>query len=228
MCNGVRMKALWLLVCLALFGCAQPQVVKRDPQFASVRPAAIEPPPVKDGTIYREGHSAALFEDIKARRVGDIIIVKLVESTNATKSASTSTNKASSIDMADPTIFGKSITRNGNPILNTSIGADNTFTGDADSKQSNKLTGTVAVTVTDVLANGNLMVRGEKIITLNQGAEHVRLSGIVRSTDIAPDNSIYSSQIADAQIIYGGEGVIADANSMGWLQRFLQSPWWPF
>jgi len=82
--------------------------------------------------------------------------------------------------------------------------------------------------VTEVLANGNLLVRGEKLIGINQGHEYVRLSGIVRAQDIQPDNSVLSTQVADAQISYGGKGALADSNEHGWLTRFFVSSWWPF
>ena len=84
------------------------------------------------------------------------------------------------------------------------------------------------MTVAEVLPNGYLMVQGEKRMTLNQGSEHVRFSGIVRPADIRSDNTVDSTNVANAQIIYGGRGAMADANNQGWFMRMLNSPWWPF
>jgi flagellar L-ring protein precursor FlgH len=112
--------------------------------------------------------------------------------------------------------------------LQTELVAAREFKGEGDSTQSNSLTGTISVTVSEVLSNGNLVVRGEKLITLNTGSEHIRLSGIVRPDDVTPDNTIRSSQIANARIVYGGNGPVADVNKKGWLQQIVDSPWFPF
>lgn len=216
------------IVLALLAGCSSHSTVMRDPKFSNTYPALAKTAPNTPGAIYQEGFGMALFEDGKAHRVGDIVIVRLSEATNASKSASTSTSKDASMDLASPTIFGREVTYNGTPILSGSLEGSSSFEGEGDSKQSNSLRGTISVTVSEVLPNGNLVVRGEKIISLNQGDEYVRISGIIRPRDIAADNSVSSSQIANAEIIYGGEGVVAGANSMGWMQRFFQSSWWPF
>ena len=97
-----------------------------------------------------------------------------------------------------------------------------------DSSQSNSLSGNITVTVAAVHPNGNMLVRGEKLLTLNQGAEVVRISGLVRPVDVTPQNTVLSTQIADAQITYSGTGAIAQSNQQGWLARFFNSPYWPF
>jgi flagellar L-ring protein FlgH len=90
------------------------------------------------------------------------------------------------------------------------------------------LEGSIAVTVADVLPNGNLIVQGEKWMRINQGEEYIRLRGIVRPVDIGANNSVLSTQIADAQFAYGGTGAVAASSSPGWLSRFFGSPLWPF
>ncbi len=90
------------------------------------------------------------------------------------------------------------------------------------------LVGDIAVTVVARYPNGNLLVRGDKWVTLNQGREFIRLSGVIRPFDIEPDNSIASSKVADARITYSSEGVLAEANRMGLLTRFFNSALWPF
>ncbi|MGD8525667.1 MAG: flagellar basal body L-ring protein FlgH, partial [Thioalkalispiraceae bacterium] len=102
------------------------------------------------------------------------------------------------------------------------------FAGEGSSTQSNSLTGRIGVTVVEVMSNGNMKVRGEKLLHLNQGDEFIRISGIVRQVDVRSDNTIPSTLVANAQISYGGNGALAEANSQGWLSRFFSSSWWPF
>jgi flagellar L-ring protein precursor FlgH len=82
--------------------------------------------------------------------------------------------------------------------------------------------------VAEVLSNGNLLVRGEKRLTINQGDEYIRFSGIVRPSDIGPDNTVLSTSVADARIAYTGKGTLDESNSSGWLARLFNSKWWPF
>lgn len=191
-------------------------------------PAAATPAPAKPGAIYRAGTDLRLFEDLRAFRVGDILTVNLSELTQASKSSSTSISKAGDADYGNPTVFGRPVTMDGIPILSSALSASQTFDGEGDSAQSNSLQGDITVTVVERLLNGNLRIRGEKWVTINQGREFVRVSGIVRPADIAPDNSIASARIADARIAYSGKGVLAAANRMGIVQRFLTSIFNPF
>ncbi len=179
------------------------------------------------GAIYQEELDLRLFEDLRAHRVGDILTVSLEESTSAIKQSSTTAGKSSSADIASPNILGQNVTRNGKEILSAELSGSSQFNGEGNSSQSNSLNGDITVTVIQRLANGNLVIRGEKWVTLNQGDEFIRLSGIIRPYDISPDNSIASSRVADARITYSSKGVLAAANKMGLLQRFLQSPWFP-
>lgn len=227
--NGFSGGLSLICVLLVVSGCSTMQnVAQPDPDYSPVRPVAAAPLPVSDGAIYKTGFGMSLFEDTKAHRVGDIITVILDESTSASKSASTTTKKDSDVTLATPTVFGKPLTVNGQDIFNASVSGERDFTGEGDSAQSNTLNGLISVTVAEVLPNGNLLVRGEKLLTLNQGSEHIRLSGIVRASDVSPDNTIRSEQIANARIVYGGQGVLADVNEKGWLQKVLDGKWWPF
>jgi flagellar L-ring protein precursor FlgH len=154
--------------------------------------------------------------------------VLLVERTDASKESSTSTARGSSIDTGLPTFAGRPITSGGTPIFNNELSSDTTFGGQADSSQSNRLDGSITVTVIERLPNGNLRVQGEKRITINQGEEFIRLDGIVRPVDIGPENTVPSTQVADAAISYSGRGNLAATNRPGWLARFFNSPWFPF
>jgi flagellar L-ring protein FlgH len=203
-------------------------VPEHDAGFAPAFPVAAEAPKPTNGAIYQAGFSRNMFEDSRARGVGDLLTVTLTEKTNAQKKASTSTAKDSTISLGTPSIFGAPVLHNGNDILTAGVANGNEFTGDGSSAQSNSLTGSITVFVANVLPNGNLVVRGEKRLTLNTGDEYVRLSGIVRPEDIAPDNTIDSTKVANAEILYSGNGAIADSNRQGWLGRFFNSPLWPF
>ncbi len=215
-----------LMTVILLSGCATPK--RGDPEFAPAMPVGALAPPQYADAIYQPGTSLLLFEDIKARRVGDMITVVLQEQTDAAKSADTGTAKSTSTEIANPVIFGNSPTHNGDPLFQNSLQSEHEFDGSADSSQSNSLTGSITVTVVQVLTNGNLVVQGEKWININQGEEYIRLRGIVRPSDIDSDNTIASIRVADAQIQYSGSGLLNETNSMGWLARFFNGPWMPF
>jgi flagellar L-ring protein FlgH len=199
-----------------------------EPDYSATWP---EPAPTQaqaNGAIYQAGHDVALFENSVARRVGDTLTIRLNERTNASKSSTTSTAKSTNIDLPGPTIAGRPVTAHGTPILETSIDNKTQFDGEGASTQSNRLEGDLTVTVAQRLPNGNLLVRGQKWISINQGQEYVRIQGIVRPIDIDPDNSISSLKVADAMIAYGGKGALANANSPGLLARFFNLPFLPF
>lgn len=185
-------------------------------------------PPPADGAIFHTGYSSGLFQNPTAHNVGDTVTVLLEESTAAQKSSQTDTAKATKDALAAPTVLGMPVTIHGTPVLSGSINNSNSFSGSGDSKQSDSLVGDITVTVIKRLANGNLLVKGEKYVDINQGREFVRLEGIVRPIDIAADNTIPSSKVADARIAYGQNGALNDANRPGLLSRFFNSPWLPF
>jgi flagellar L-ring protein precursor FlgH len=190
---------------------------------------AQEPVPAPtSGAIYQSGREVALFENPIAHRVGDIVTIVLAEATDAQKSATTTTQKTTTASLPSPTLLGKIPTINGVPFLQNNLNNATKFDGEGASKQSNSLTGFITVTVVKVLPNGNLFVKGEKWIGINQGREYVRLAGVIRPIDLAPDNSIPSSKVGNANISYGGKGAMADVNAQGWLSRFFNSPWAPF
>jgi flagellar L-ring protein precursor FlgH len=190
-------------------------------------PEVVMPQP-QNGAIYQAGNDIALFENATARRVGDIVTIRLVEATNASKSSSTTTKKATNLDLPGPILFGRPVTANGVPILETQLDHSSSFDGAGDSKQSNQLTGDITVAVVKRLPNGNMLVQGQKWIGINQGREFIRIQGVIRPIDIQPDNSIESTKVANASISYGGKGALADSNKQSWLARFFNSPWAPF
>lgn len=198
-------------------------------EYAATLPEESPDARVANGSIFQANRDVALFENPVAGRVGDILTIQLVENTSASKKSSTSTKKASNASLgAGTTVLGRPITIGGNSILNAGINDSSDFTGEGNSAQSNTLAGDITVTVAKRYANGNLLVRGQKWITINQGREFVRVQGIVRSVDVQPDNTVPSTKVANASIAYGGQGALADANSKGWLARFFDSPLTPF
>ena len=201
--------------------------------FKPVMPQVMQPTDVADtaprnpGAIYQAGREIRPFEDRTARRVGDLVVIRLVEQTAATKTANTSLNKGSSVGLENPTLFGGPFGV-GSVTLETSIAGERELKGEGSSDQSNSLTGDISAVVIGAYPNGNLAIRGEKILTLNQGEEVVQISGIIRPEDISAENVIRSNRVADARITYAGNGALADANTTGWLNRFFLSPLWPF
>ncbi len=219
-----------------MLGCNTPP--KRDPDYAAVRPIAPPPAPEGTGSIYQTGYASFWFENIRARRVGDMLTVKLVEQMDAEKKAATAVDKKNTTSITNPTILGSTpqfdtpkvlpLASNSNNTLETSLSSSHAFDGEGDSSQSNKLTGDITVTVTEVLSNGNLLVRGEKRIGINQGNEYIKVSGIVRPADIDDTNTVESTRLADPTIVYVGDGAVADASVMGWLSKFFISALMPF
>lgn len=200
---------------------------QRDPAFAPVAPADLRPPAQSSGSIYQAGYDMRLFEDNKAMRVGDILTIKFNEHTQAKNKNNLTANKQNNVSVKVPTLFGMAATVLTGNDIETEMESKKDFTGKGSSDQSNSLSGNISVTVVEQLPNGNLRVRGEKRVALNQGDEYVRLSGIVRPVDIDPTNTISSDKVADATIMYTGSGAMADAGKMGWLSRILYSPWFP-
>ena len=221
-----------ILVALILGGCAATPQVRQEPEKQVFTPPP--PPPKPDnGSIYQAGYSTALFEDVRARYVGDILTIILNEETRASKSASTSTSKDNAVDVENPTLFGlpltlNSLTKGKLDNLEQRLSAQKSFEGEGQSDQSNQLRGTIQAMVVEVLPNRILRVEGEKVIAINQGDETVRISGLVRLQDISTDNTVPSTQVANAVITYGGSGIVADSNDMGWLGKFFNSKWFPF
>ncbi len=213
-------------VVLVLPACGLTRMLEPAPAQPVIVPHVFSAP--TSGTIYNAGTDVRLFEDRKANRVGDILTVVLAEQTNATKNSQTTTGKATEATLGNPTVFGTPLTHKGVPLFEGALSGSSSFDGKGASSQSNSLAGDITVTVVDRLPNGNLVISGEKWVTLNQGQEFIRLSGIIRPDDIQPDNSLLSTRIANAQITYSSKGVLAAANKMGLIGRFFNSVFHPY
>jgi len=205
-----------------------------DPRFAPILPSIPVPIGASTGSIFQDGFGVQLWEDKRARRVGDILTIILSENTTSSKSSATNAAKDNVTDISAPTILGRTphigtqglLPATGSQNMDTALNASRAFTGAAGTDQSNSLSGRITVTIAAVYPNGILLVRGEKWLTLTAGEEYIRVSGMVRPEDIEEDNTVTSSKLADARITYSGTGELADTNKMGWLSRFFMSPSW--
>jgi len=217
---------LYLALAVLIVSCQtlpSQKIQQNDPNFAPVPAQALTPPPSEQGSIYSSAYSVQLFSDKNARRVGDIITIMLEEKTTSKKSSNATSKKSSSTEFAAPTIAGAPI-----PSLSASLANNRNFSGSGGAGQSNQMSGVITVTIAEVLPNGVLVVRGEKWITLNNGDEYIRLSGMLRPEDIDVENSVSSQKLADARITYSGTGDLANSNRQGWFSKFLNSQYWPF
>ena len=213
--------AVLLGLVLSACGTAPPVPTVQKPEM----PKIDWPKPQLNGSIYQTGRSMSLYQNRSARQVGDIITVILNEKTQASKKANTTVDKSTDYSATPTNILGRT---NIGDNLTFDAEEDKQFEGAGASDQSNNLTGNITCLVTDVLPNGNLLISGQKKLTLNRGDEYITIAGLVRPDDVGDDNSISSQRIANAQISYTGTGELADANEMGWFSKFFFSPIWPF
>lgn len=177
-----------------------------------------------------QASSSGLAEDLKARRRGDIITVIISETASASKQASTGTERNSSVSAGIPKLLGLEKT----PIKTwadlsqlLSVSNDSKFAGSGSTSRQETLTATISAKVTEVIANGNLMIEGRRNVKVNNEDQIIVLTGTVRSRDVSSDNTVSSALIADAKINYSGKGVISDRQSPGWLMNVLDKVW-PF
>ena len=213
----------WLVMMLAggLLGACTSVPPTNVHQPMTARPVARTENLAATGSIYQAGVSRTLFEDRRARYVGDTMTIAIGESTTASTKSNTNASKTTAINASVPTVSGlpgKSLQG-----LALDASSSNTLAGKGDAAANNVFTGTITVTVIEVLPNGNLLVSGEKQVSIGGGTEYIRLSGIVNPYFINAANTIGSGNVADARIEYKESGVISEAQVMGWLSRFFLS-----
>lgn len=225
------------LLALGLVGCATaPEPLAHSPQFAPVMPVAVEKPRQATGAIYNGRHSDNFFGRSRNYRVGDLITVMLDESTRAGREQKGTVSRDAKNNVIPSGLVSK-IQRLPGKLLGSNFDGSLTgvnlndssikSTGEGTAGQSASLTGAVSVTVVEVLANGNLMVRGEKQLALTEGAEVIQVSGIIRPDDVSPNNMVQSRRLANAQIAYRGSGDMAAVAKTGWGTKALLQIW-PF
>lgn len=190
-------------------------------QPMTIRPEARTPPPAANGSIYNAASARPLFEDRRARYVGDTITINIAEKTQADKKSDTKAERSYGASMGVPGIVGLPLKTFQGASFEANSGTN--FEGKGENKSSNNFTGTLTVTVIEVYPNGNLLVSGEKQIGLKDGEEFIRFSGVVNPSTITAANTVQSTQVADARIEYKANGFIDSAQVMGWLGRFFLS-----
>lgn len=223
-----RISILFLIVflLLSLTGCVKTGTVKNE--YDPPKVEAREDVKLRNGAIYQENMPVSLFADTTAHHVGDIITINLVENASAKSTSNTKAAKKQNLDMPSPKIAGSDVTHNNQKVLETKVNAGREFAAGGNTDESHSFTATLTVSVVRVMPNNYLVVRGEKVILLNQAEEYIQFSGIVRPQDIDINNTVASAKVGDAKIRYGGKGVLANANTMGPLAKFFQSPEYPY
>jgi flagellar L-ring protein precursor FlgH len=220
---------LLLSSCVLLQSCAW-----NTPPATTHQPMTVRPSPRQDlianaGAIYQpDAGRLILYEDRRARFVGDTITILIQENTSASKKSSANASRNGSTALTVPSVSGLPIgALQGLQGIDVEAASKQSFSGKGDAASNNLFTGSLAVTVIEVLENGNLLVSGEKQVTINQGTEFVRFSGVVNPVYIQADNTVSSTRVADARLEYRGTGYVSEAQTMGWLGRFFMSVW-PF
>jgi flagellar L-ring protein precursor FlgH len=224
-------KFAWLALLgasLLLGGCLASVPPTQVQQPMSARPAPVPQPQIDNasGSIYQAAHRTQpffgyrpLFEDRRPRNVGDIVVIQINEKTAASKKSDSSAERNQTSNFSVGSVLGLP----GKSFQGSALDASSAskFDGKGGATNNNDFTGTITVTVIEVLANGNLVVSGEKQIGINQGSEFIRFSGVVNPSTITNGNSVSSAQVADARIEYRASGYIDEAQVMGWLARFF-------
>jgi flagellar L-ring protein precursor FlgH len=205
-----------MLSMLALAGCAAtPSSIVQKPTTA--RPVYSEPAVASNGAIYQASQYRPLFEDRRARHIGDMLTINIVEKTSAVKANASSGNKAGNASLTPPGVLRSTF---GSPIA---LDSSHKFSDADNQSASNTFTGTIGVTVTEVLANGNLIVAGEKQVAMNKGVEFIRFSGMISPDNIGVGNTVSSTQVADARVEYRTNSQIDRAEVTAMVSRFFQS-----
>lgn len=233
---GKVLSMICAVIITGLSGCAYltPEPAVHVPSTAEMN-SANQPRHLSEGSLWVETNHSAMFLDNRARGVGDTLVVNVVQTSTAESKAGTSTGRDSSVNASMTNIFGmpasmglSNLWGKGRPFdLGVNAGMTSDFKGTGSTTRGQTISSTMTALVVDVQPNGNLMIAGKRESSVNREREIMVVSGIVRPEDIGPDNSIMSTQIADARIVYSGAGVVSDKQGPGWLTRILDNVW-PF
>ncbi|MDR0620347.1 MAG: flagellar basal body L-ring protein FlgH [Deltaproteobacteria bacterium] len=232
--------AILTLAALALAAGCGPKL--NQPSTLNNQEAALLNPPVEaypnpalktEGSLFSEDSRPDFFADVKARRVGDIITINIVETSRATKQANTSTGRSSSLDASVNSLFGlEAPGKLPTPLgldLTKGVGGSSTsqFSANGTTARNENITAKISARIIQVLPNDNLVVRGSQEIMVNNEKQYITVQGVIRPADVATDNSILSTYLADARIEYTGKGDVSSKQREGWLTRALDKIW-PF
>lgn len=217
----MKLPALLLLFATLLAGCVTTTPPTAIHQPMTIRPEARTVPVAANGSIYNAATARPLFEDRRARLIGDTLTINISEKTAAAKKSDTKADRSSDMSLGIPTVAGLPL----KSLQGTTFAANSAtgFEGSGENTSSNNFVSTLTVTVIEVYPNGNLLVSGEKQIGLKEGEEFIRFSGVVNPITISAANTVSSTQVADARIEYKANGFLDSAQVMGWLGRFFLS-----
>jgi flagellar L-ring protein FlgH len=231
------MRSLLLISCLLVFltGCfsLESSHIDREPFVLSktYKTAPEKTGPQTTAENMWRGELTGLYGDQRAKSVGDIVTVKITEVSQASEKATTDTGRSSEMHAEIPNLLGFEVNHATglfrNPANLVNAANDNTFSGSGSTTRAGSLSATITARIVEVLPNGNLAIEGKREIYVNNEKKEILLQGVIRPRDIAYDNSILSTQIADAKVIYTGIGVVAENQRPGWLMRFFNIVW-PF
>lgn len=223
----MRKLHLSLIPCVMLCGCASQQVAGPSPEYAPVVPQMMIAEAIPTGSIYRAAHSDNWFGEKKSYQIGDVITVVLDESMDADSTSKNTASKKTKTDVLSPLQLAKWGSPGG--LLSEDMQEENEISSEGSGvlDQSATFKGTMTAQIVEVYSNGNLLIRGEKIVTFSSGSEVIQVKGIIRPEDIQPDNSIQSKRLANAQISYKGVGANANAQRVPWGTNLIFSLW-PF
>ena len=224
-----------ILLLAGLSGCAgasSQQAQSLPERYAlPVAPRVAQAPP--EGTIYAASSGLDLYGDSRAKKVGDIVLVRIVETSKAAKEANTKTERESTVTGGVSSLFGLETwladknSRFSPSLTELRAKLTNDFEGKGKTDRKSNMLATISARVTDITTDGNLNIRGYQEVKVNNETQHIILSGIIRPQDVAQDNSVLSTHLADARIEYSGQGALGDKQQPGWLARALDSVW-PF
>ena len=220
--NSAFKSSLVIVVLLMLAACTPSTSIKQ-PLTArpEAKPATV---PNANGSIFQAGvNERPMFEDRRARKVGDVLIINIVETTSATEKSGSNAGNSGSIAMTTPQITAKVAGQTIQPSFNMNSSTALKSASASDSSGSNSFSGSITVTVTEVLSNGNLIVAGEKQVAIKHSEEFVRFSGVVNPTTISSSNTVQSTQVADVHVEYKGAQHIDGAAVSTMFSRFFFS-----
>ncbi|MEO5362177.1 MAG: flagellar basal body L-ring protein FlgH [Magnetococcus sp. DMHC-8] len=220
--------AVLLLLAVGAGGCTMTRAAARPPApMAVVQPMPPENLAPRKGSIWQTSDRNTLFLDNKARNIGDIVTVQIVENSNAKKEAKTDLTRAGNNDfgltgaLSPAGLFGAKLPGSTGGAFTAGTTSNNTFSGDGKTERNSVLKAVVSCVVTEILANGNLRVEGRQDITVNNENQFILLSGVIRPEDVTPQNTVISSQMADARIEYSGAGDVNDQQRGSWISRIF-------
>lgn len=237
----IRSTALIILVVLfglSSFACAPPRTKSAPSPILTQTVDTPQPAELNPGSLFNPASAELLFADNRARRVGDIVRINIVEESKATNKATTDTSRDSSTELGIEYLIDQRLVNRGVSILGVNTGqlgetplvsarSSSSFKGDGETRRESKITATVGARVVKVMPNGLMQVEGARETRVNNETQIIVVRGLVRSTDIDPDNTILSTHMADATIEFYGMGILADKQRPGWLTRILDNVW-PF